>query len=255
MRDIIGLKNFLEEKVDKYNHRVFIESDPIFVPHQYHLKEDIEISGFLTAIIAWGKREMIIRNALHLMEIMGNSPYYFILNHTPNDLKPLDYFVHRTFNGEDARYFMKALRHIYINHGGLEKIFARHASQNSLQPAISEFRKEFFSVAPPGRTAKHISDPARGSVAKRINMFLRWMVRNDSRGVDLGLWKTVSPASLSCPIDIHSGNVARKLGLITRKQNDSRTLDELDASLRMMDAHDPVKYDFALFGLGIFEKF
>ena len=255
MTDINGLKDFLDEKADKYNRPAFIESDPVFVPHQYQQKEDIEISGFLTAIIAWGKREIIIRNGLRLMDMMGNAPYDFILNHTPSDLKLLDHFVHRTFNGEDAGYFMKALRHIYTNCGGLEQVFQRHAGHFSLQPAISMFRKEFFSVAPPGRTAKHISDPARGSVAKRINMFLRWVVRKDDRGVDFGIWKSVSPPLLSCPMDIHSGKVARKLGLIRRKQNDSRALAELDDNLRKMDPVDPVKYDYALFGLGIFEKF
>ncbi|MFP4367241.1 MAG: TIGR02757 family protein [Bacteroidales bacterium] len=249
------IKEFLEEKADQYNNPDFIESDPISVPHRFELKEDIEISGFLTATIAWGNRKMIIKNALRLMELMGNSPYDFIMSHKDHHLDRFDSFVHRTFNCTDARYFMKALKHIYLNQGGLEKVFAGSTTQFSTQPAIHEFRKVFFSLDHPLRTTKHISDPAKGSVAKRINMYLRWMVRSDNRGVDFGIWKSITPSRLSCPIDVHSGNVARKLGLITRRQNDAAALKELDTNLRLMDAEDPVKFDFALFGLGVFEKF
>jgi uncharacterized protein (TIGR02757 family) len=249
------IKEFLEEKASQYNNPVFIETDPISVPHSFTLKEDIEISGFLTSVIAWGNRKMIIRNATRLMDLMDNAPFDFVLNHSESDLNRFNNFVHRTFNGDDARYFMKALKHIYINKGGLERIFSLHATEFSTQNAIHEFRKEFFSLDHPLRTTRHISDPAKGSAAKRINMFLRWVVRNDNRGVDFGLWKSISPRQLSCPVDIHSGNVARKLGLITRKQNDAVALRELDTRLREMDNVDPVRYDFALFGLGVFEKF
>jgi len=249
------IKEFLDEMVVKYNNPRFISSDPISIPHRYDLKEDIEISGFLAATIAWGNRTMILRNGFKLMELMGNSPYDFVMNHREDHLTPLEGFVHRTFNQVDLVYFIKALKNIYLNKGGLEPLFAGSVTEFSTQPAISNFRKEFFAQMDPGRTAKHISDPANGSAAKRLNMYLRWMVRNDNCGVDFGIWKSISPNQLSCPLDIHSGNVARKLGLLTRSQNDSKAVAELDANLREMDQDDPVKYDFALFGLGVFEKF
>ncbi len=249
------LIDFLDEKVLQYNNLKFIESDPIQIPHQFSLKEDIEISGFLTATIAWGNRKMIIKNATKMMELMGNSPFDFVLNHKKNHLDNLEGFVHRTFNSTDLSYFIKALQHIYTNHKGLENIFSTNATSQSTQPAIHQFKKIFFENPHLQRTEKHISDPLKGSAAKRINMFLRWMVRNDSAGVDFGIWKSLSPAQLSCPLDVHSGNVARKLGLLTRKQNDAKALAALDKNLRKLDANDPVKYDFALFGLGIFEGF
>lgn len=249
------VKTFLEEKVVQYNQPAFIETDPVFVPHQFTSREDIEIAGFLAATIAWGNRAMIVKNALKLMNLMGFAPYDFVMSHNQTHLDALDGFVHRTFQAEDARFFVKSLQHIYQSHGGLENIFATYASSTSVIPAIQAFHNVFFSLAHPVRTRKHVANPARGSAAKRINMFLRWMVRRDSHGVDFGLWNRISPAILSCPLDVHSGNVARKLGLITRKANDIRSVRELDDNLRSMDAHDPVKYDFALFGLGIFEKF
>lgn len=249
------LKQFLEEKVILYNHSRFIESDPIQIPHQFSLKEDVEISGFLSAVIAWGNRKSIINNAKKMILLMDNSPYDFIMNHTDNDLARLQPFVHRTFNGDDFIQFVKSLQHIYKIHNGLESVFTKHSSEHSLQPAISRFKEIFFEVEHLERTKKHISDPLKGSSAKRINMFLRWMVRRDNAGVDFGIWKSISPSLLSCPLDIHSGNVARKLGLLTRKQNDAKALSELDQNLRKMDIEDPVKYDFALFGLGVFEKF
>ncbi len=249
------LKIFLDEKVLEYNNLTFIESDPIQIPHLYSQKEDIEIAGFLTATIAWGNRKMIIKNAYKMMELMGNSPYDFVMNHNEHDLEKMEGFVHRTFNNIDLTYFIKALNHIYTNHKGLEHLFNLNATKDSLQPAIHQLKKVFFEINHPQRTMKHISDPLKGSAAKRINMFLRWMVRKDNTGVDFGIWKSLSPALLSCPLDVHSGNVARKLGLLTRKQNDAKALSELDASLRKMDKNDPVKYDFALFGLGVFEKF
>ncbi|WNH09716.1 TIGR02757 family protein [Thalassobellus suaedae] len=249
------LKDFLDSKVEQYNNPKFIESDPIQIPHQFTLKEDIEISGFLTATISWGNRKSIINNAKRLMLLLDNSPYDFVMNHQENDLEKLKPFVHRTFNGDDCIQFIKSLQHIYKNHDGLENLFSKYAHKNSMQSSISEFKRTFFEIDHLPRTQKHVSDPLRNSAAKRINMFLRWMVRTDTTGVDFGIWKSLSPALLSCPLDVHSGNVARKLNLLKRKQNDGKALLELDISLRKLDATDPVKYDFALFGLGVFEGF
>jgi uncharacterized protein (TIGR02757 family) len=189
------------------------------------------------------------------MEIMGNSPYDFVMDFSEKNAESLSPFVHRTFNNEDLFYFLKALQNIYKNHGGLENVFAQYSERNSMQTAIHHFKKTFFELPHLTRTQKHISDPLKNSAAKRINMFLRWMVRNDNAGVDFGIWKNISPSQLSCPLDVHSGNVARKLKLLNRKQNDGKALNELDNSLRKLDPKDPVKYDFALFGLGIFERF
>nr|WP_228463473.1 TIGR02757 family protein [Flavobacterium psychrophilum] len=238
-----------------YNNLNFIESDPIQIPHLFSLKEDIEIAGFLSATIAWGNRKMIINNSHKMMQLMGNSPYDFVLSHNENQLESLNKFVHRTFNGQDFVQFIKSLQHIYTNHNGLEAVFAKNATKDSMQKSISEFKKIFFENNHLPRTQKHISDPISGSAAKRINMFLRWMVRQDTHGVDFGLWKTISSSALSCPLDVHSGNVARKLQLLLRKQNDAKAVYELDTNLRLLDPNDPVKYDFALFGLGVFEKF
>ena len=249
------LKDFLDEKVGLYNNPTFIESDPIQIPHAFTLKEDIEIAGFLAATIAWGNRKMIINNAQKLMNIMGNAPFDFIMTHNEDDLEKLDGFVHRTFNSSDAVTFVKGLKNVYQNHKGLEFVFAKYSEPNSNQNSISAFKKVFFEIPHQQRTTKHISDPSNNSAAKRINMFLRWMIRKDNKGVDFGIWNTISPATLSCPLDVHSGNVARKLGLLTRKQNDAKALLELDTNLRKLDPNDPVKYDFALFGLGVFEKF
>lgn len=250
------LKSFLDQKVIQYNTLDFIETDPVQIPHLYTVKEDIEIAGFLTATISWGKRPMILKNAHQLMQLLGNNPYDFVINHTDKDLLPLQNFVHRTFNGVDLIYFIKSLQNIYLHHGGLEPIFEKHQQNNTLQPAIHQFKNIFFELNHyPTRTTKHISDPFKGSAAKRINMFLRWMVRKDAMGVDLGIWKTIPPATLSCPLDVHTGNVGRKLELINRKQNDAKALAELDINLRKLDPIDPVKYDFALFGLGVFEGF
>ena len=249
------LQSFLDEKVIQYNTRDFIDSDPVQIPHLFSQKEDIEIAGFLAATIAWGNRKMIIKNAHRMMELMGNTPYDFVLSHQEKDLNDLESFVHRTFNGQDFIVFVKGLQHIYKNHNGLEAVFAQNQEPFSMQKSIHEFKKLFFNVPHAPRTKKHISDPLNNSAAKRINMYLRWMVRQDNKGVDLGIWRSISPAALSCPLDVHSGNVARKLGLLHRKQNDAKALAELDTQLRILDPNDPVKYDFALFGLGIFEGF
>jgi len=249
------LKDFLDSKVLQYNNAKFIESDPIQIPHQFTKKGDIEIAAFLTATIAWGNRKSIIKNAKRMMQLLDNSPYDFVINHQETDLEKLLPFVHRTFNGNDFIQFVKSLKHIYKTHSGLENVFSKYAETNSLQKSIHNLKKIFFEIDHLPRTQKHVGDPLKNSAAKRINMFLRWMVRNDNAGVDFGIWQSLSPAQLSCPLDVHSGNVARKLGLLTRKQNDAKALLELDTALRKLDPKDPVKYDFALFGLGVFEEF
>ncbi len=249
------LKAFLDTKVTQYNSPKFLETDPICIPHRFHKKEDIEISAFLTATIAWGNRKSIIASADKMLAYLDNDPYEFVCKHQETDLNRVRSFVHRTFNGLDFEFFIRALRHIYKNHKSLEQVFSTNAKDSSLQPAISEFKRTFFEIPHSKRTLKHVSDPSKGSAAKRINMFLRWMVRDANTAVDFGLWKSITPAQLSCPLDVHSGRVARKLGLLKRKQNDAKAVQELDASLRKLDPEDPVKYDFALFGLGVFEKF
>jgi uncharacterized protein (TIGR02757 family) len=249
------LKEFLDEKVELYNNRSFIDSDPIQIPHSFSKKEDIEIAGFLSACIAWGNRTMIINNAKRMIELMDHDPHDFVINHTKSDLESLEGFVHRTFNSRDFMYFISALRNIYLNHGGLESALLPRDTDQDYQVAISRFKQLFFELPHLPRTQKHISDPLKNSAAKRINMYLRWMVRSNDRSVDFGLWKTHSTAKLSCPLDVHTGNIARKLKILKRKQNDWKAVKELDASLRSFDPVDPVKYDFALFGLGVFEKF
>jgi uncharacterized protein (TIGR02757 family) len=249
------LKEFLDEKVELYNRPSFIESDPISIPHQFTEKQDIEIAGFLAATIAWGNRKMILRNANRIMELLDGSPYDFIVNHQEKDLARMESFVHRTFNSDDLIYFVTALKHIYRNKGGLEHVFNKHKTADSLQSAIHELHKIFFELPHLKRTERHVSDPFKGSSAKKLNMFLRWMVRNDSRGVDFGLWKRIDPSALYIPLDFHTGNTSRRLGLLERKINDWKAVEELTAVLREFDPADPVKYDFALFGLGVNEKF
>lgn len=249
------LKLFLDKKVVQYQQPSFIESDPIQIPHQFSKKEDIEIAGFLVATIAWGTRTIILKNGKSLMERMDNSPYDYVMNHSSSDLKSLKSFVHRTFNEEDAIYFVKSLNNIYKKHNGLEVVLRPQTTENNYKNTISRFKKIFFSLDHQYRTEKHISDPNKNSAAKRIHMFLRWMVRDSKEGVDLGIWKSHNSKHLSCPLDVHSGRVARKLNLLTRKQNDWKAVVELDQNLRKMDKNDPAKYDFALFGLGVFETF
>ncbi len=249
------LKGFLDEKAAFYEQPKFIETDPVQIPHLFTQKEDIEISGFLTATISWGNRKSILNNAHKLMNLLGNSPYDFVMNHSQENLDNLEDFVHRTFNSTDLTCFIVALRHLYNKFGDMEGFYKQFKSESNLQNAIHHFKKEFFNLPHQVRTEKHISDPLKNSAAKRINMFLRWMVRDARAGVDLGIWRSLSPAQLSCPLDVHSGNVARKLGLLKRKQNDAKALSELDKKLRQLDSNDPVKYDYALFGLGVFEKF
>ena len=251
----LELKDFLDEKTAKYNHPNFIETDPIQVPHQFSQKENIEISAFLTATIAWGNRRSIINNALKLMQSMDDQPYDFIMNASSLEKKRLQNFVHRTFNGSDCLFFMESLKNIYNNHGGLQNVFEeKFQIENTLKFTLIHFYKLFFE---PGgeRTRKHISNVAKGATGKRLNMFLRWMIRRDNAGVDFGIWKGIPASALMLPLDVHTGNVARKLGLLQRKQNDWKAVEEVTTNLCLFDSSDPIKYDFALFGLGAFEKF
>ncbi|MBS9774644.1 MAG: TIGR02757 family protein [Tenacibaculum sp.] len=249
------LKDFLNEKANKYENIDFISSDPIQIPHSFSKKEDIEISAFLSASIAWGKRQMIINNANKIMAFLENNPYDFVINHTEKDLKHIEGSIHRTFNADDFKFFIKSLKNIYKNYNGLEELLRIKDNSDNYKTSIHNFKKVFFEIEHLPRTEKHVSDPLKGSASKRINMFLRWMVRSNKKEVDFGIWKTHNPANLHCPLDVHSGNISRKLGILTRKQNDWKALTELDIKLREFDKDDPVKYDFALFGLGIFEKF
>jgi uncharacterized protein (TIGR02757 family) len=248
------LKEFLDEKVLLYNGPSFIELDPVSIPHLFTEKEDIEIAGFFAATIAWGQRPTIIRNAKKLMQWMDNAPHDFVLNFEEEDLKPFKSFVHRTFNGNDCIYFLKALQNIYRHHSGLSHLFtiSSPGGDDGIKKAIVFCRNKFFELPHMKRTEKHFSNPADGSACKRINMYLRWMVRKDKAGVDFGIWKQ-SPSLLVCPLDVHSGRIARKLGLLKRKQNDWKAALELTQNLRKFDPSDPVKYDLALFGLGVFE--
>jgi len=251
-----NIQSFLDQKVISFNHSTFIETDPIQVPKLFSSKENIEIAGFLAATLAWGQRPTIIRNALKLVELMHNNPIEFLI-HTPEE--EWDVFLnfkHRTFNGTDCIFFLKSLRNIYQNHGGLEEVFSKGFQEDkSIYSALAYFRKVFFEPEHEHRTEKHVSDVAKGASAKRLNMFLRWMVRTDQTGVDFGLWKQIPASALMLPLDVHTGNVSRKLGLLTRTQNDWKAVEEITAKLREFAPDDPVKYDFALFGLGVFEKF
>ena len=246
------LKNFLDEKYQEYNNVKFIEDDPIQIPHLFTNHKDIEIAGFLTSIISWGNRKSIINNAKKMMNLLDNSPYDFIKNCKDSEIKKLE-FVHRTFNSIDFRFFLHSLKNIYTQNESMEDVFLDNNS-NFMFDGIINFRKIFFSVNHEKRSQKHISNPLKNSCCKRINMFLRWMVRND-QNVDFGIWKKIKRSKLSCPLDVHTGRVARKLGLINRKQNDFKSLCELDKNLRLLDNEDPVKYDFSLFGLGMYEGF
>ncbi len=248
------LQEFMDEKVLQFNTLDFISDDPISIPHLFHLKEDREIAGFLTALIAWGQRKVILKNATELMRRMDHQPFHFIRDHSLKERKSFHDFVHRTFNGIDAMYLLKALQSLYASSSSLEMVFSEGMKPNNdLSEAIHLPRNKILSFSAPGRTQKHIADPLRNSSAKRICMYLRWMVRNDKAGVDFGIWKKIKPKDLYCPLDIHSGRVARALCLLTRKQDDWKAVNELTIQLRKLDKKDPVKYDFALFGLGVYE--
>lgn len=252
-----NLKDFLDEKVLLFNQPSFIDDDPISIPHRFSKLQDIEISGFFAAILAWGQRKTIINKSLELMDLMGNSPYDFILNHSDRELKQLMKFKHRTFNDIDTLYFIYFFSRYYRENKSLEQAFTLGYSEDvdAMEILLSNFHDLFFqSEHAPWRTRKHIASPKKKSACKRINMFLRWMVRKDDKGVDFGMWKKISPAQLVCPCDLHVDRIGRSLGLIQRKQTDWQTAMELTKNLRLMDAADPVKYDFALFGLGVLEK-
>nr|MBI1229873.1 TIGR02757 family protein [Cytophagales bacterium] len=253
-----GIKEFLEEKVSLYNRPEFIPLDPISIPHRFTRLQDIEIAGFFAATLAWGQRKTIVQKCLELMAMMDNSPYDFILHHSEPDLKPLLKFKHRTFNDLDTLYFIQFFRTFYRHNESLEAAFTRGWTDqvDSMEKLLANFHHLFFSLPDaPLRTRKHVATPVRKSACKRINMFLRWMVRNDAHGVDFGIWKTIKPYQLICPCDLHVDRVGRRLGLIQRKQTDWQTAVELTQNLRLLDPEDPVKYDFALFGLGIVEHY
>lgn len=245
------LKIFLDEKADQYNHPDFIENDPIQIPHRFSLKQDIEIAGFLAATISWGNRKAIIKSAEKMLDIMGNSPYDFVLNYSEKELKEIQgKSIHRTFNGEDFTYFIQQFSRIYKENDSLENLFMVNDPETNFQHAIERFRSNFLGTEK-HRTHKHVSSPYKNSSTKRIIMFLRWMVRKDKRGVDFGIWENIDQKHLSIPLDVHTGNISRKLGLISRTQNDWKTVEELDLVIRKFDEKDPAKYDFALFGLGV----
>jgi uncharacterized protein (TIGR02757 family) len=254
----LDLKAFLDTKVQQYNQPGFIENDPIVIPHAFSVKQDIEIMGFWAAVLAWGQRKTIINKCRDLVDLMDGAPYDFIRNHEESDLKVFLGFKHRTFNDTDALYFLHFFRYHYQRSDTLETAFKPSAKfAGGMEAILNHFRRYFFSITEdfPRRTQKHVSAPSQKSSCKRINMFMRWMVRNDKNGVDFGIWKSISPAELICPIDLHVERVARKLGLIERQQLDWLTATELTENLKQFDPQDPVKYDFALFGLGIEEGF
>jgi len=248
------LKKFLDKKVDEYNQPSFIKDDPVSIPHLFSKKQDIEIAGFFAAIFAWGIRTTIINKSKELLSLMDNSPYQFCLHHKETDLKKLLSFRHRTFHVTDLLYFISFFKFHYQKNKSLESAFTRHGP--TMKGMLSGFHRYFFSLEDvPHRTKKHIATPERKSSCKRLNMFLRWMVRKDDRGVDFGIWENISPAELICPIDLHVSRVAKKLGLLKRKNADWTAAEELTEKLRRFDKDDPVKYDFALFGLGVIDKF
>jgi uncharacterized protein (TIGR02757 family) len=250
------LKKLLEAKVKAYNSDAFIETDPISVPHLFTKKQDIEIAGFLAATLAWGQRITILNNCRKLMTRMDNAPHDFIVHHKPKELKHLEGFVHRTFNDTDLLYFIHFLKWYYKKHDSLEDAFAIGMGKRdtTIEGGLNHFRTLFFSLPHfPPRTKKHVASPLQNSACKRLCMYLRWMVRKDKQGVDFGIWKKIKPAQLQCPLDLHSGRTARELGLLTRNYDDWKAVCELTDNLRQFDATDPVKYDFALYGIGVFE--
>ncbi len=255
-REVPRIKALLNEKLAQYNQHSFIEADPISIPHRYTKQADIEIMGFMAAVLAWGQRKTIINKCLELDELFHGAPHDFMLHHTDADLKTLLHFKHRTYNATDLLYFVEFLKQHYQQHESLETAFSKHLGPNDghVGKALAGFHNYFFSLEDaPHRTRKHIPTPERGSACKRLNMYLRWMVRQDINGVDFGIWQQIKPSQLLCPLDLHVERVARKLGLITEKQSNFKTVLELTANLKLMDANDPVKYDLALFGMGVME--
>ncbi len=258
--DFTDIKQLLDDKVLLYNRLDFIDSDPIQIPRRFSRKEDIEIAGFLTATISWGQRKSIINNANRLMDIMDNAPYDFLIENSFSsngiaDMERLKRFVHRTFNGNDCLFFLESLKNIYTHHGGLETVFTDgYRSTFTAFGALQHFRNVFLSLPHDTHVRKHLSDVSANSSAKRLNMFLRWMIREDENEVDFGLWKDIPTSALMLPLDVHTGDVARAYGLLNRKQNDWKAVEEITAVLRSFDAVDPIKYDFALFGIGVKKK-
>lgn len=248
------IKDLLDLKHQQFNNHDFITTDPIQIPKQFTLKQDIEITAFIIATIAWGNRKSIIQNGNKLLDLMHHEPYDFVKNYQPYSVNESD-FKHRTFNHVDLDYFFRALQLLYRKHETLEHFFSVHQDYPGIQGRIANFRSHFFEFEHPKRTEKHVSNPLKNSAAKRLNMFLRWMVRSDENGVDFGIWNSISMSDLYLPLDVHTGNIARKLGILKRKQNDWKALEELMTVLKAFDPKDPCKYDFALFGLGAFENF
>jgi|TARA_R110000737_G_scaffold161270_2_gene189166 uncharacterized protein (TIGR02757 family) len=244
------LKTFLDQKVEQFNEPSFLKDDPLGIVHQFSKKEDIEIMGLLMATIAWGNRKSIITSGNRLVEIFENEPFEFVMNHKDSDFKNL-HFVHRTFQKSDLQFFVGALRQVYTEYSSLEEVFDESSEYPGVKGRIVNFRNVLLSYPHEKRSEKHLANPAKKSAAKRLNMYLRWMVRNDNMGVDFGIWKSISTSELYLPLDIHTSTVGRKLGLITRKQDDWQALEELMQNLREFDSDDPCKYDFALFGLGV----
>lgn len=251
------IKKYLEQKVDLYNQPSFIKDDPVCIPHSFTKKQDIEIAGFFAAIFAWGNRTTIINKSNELLALMDNDPYHFCIGHSDNDLRSLLHFKHRTFNATDLLYFVEFFKMHFSKYASLENAFTQwmNPKDETVENALTGFYHYFFSLPDiPERTRKHIASPQKNSSCKRLNMFLRWMVRNDAKGVDFGIWKNIAPAQLICPVDVHVARVAKQLNLIKRQPVDWQTALELTACLRTFDQEDPVKYDFALFGTGVMEK-
>lgn len=251
--DIKGIKHYLDTKVAEYERVEFIELDPISIPHRFSKLQDIEISAFIAATLAWGNRNSIIKSANRYMALMDDAPHDFILNHTERDLRNFDAFVHRTFNAQDAIFFVQQLQRIYQNHDSLEATFFPESGMTVYEGLAHFYQLFFYDAAPECRTRKHVSTPTKRSACKRLNMFLRWMVRQESQ-VDFGLWKRIAASDLMIPLDVHCGTVARSYGLLQRKQNDWQAVEALTTVLKSWDPQDPVKYDYALFSLGVMEK-
>lgn len=255
----MDIQAFLEERVSRYHQPAFIQDDPVSIPHLFSKKQDKEIAGFFAAILAWGNRKTIIRNATKLMELMDNAPYDFCLHHKEKELRPLEAFCHRTFNATDLLYFVSFLQAHYSKFSSLEDAFVPCSTRKGeidMEEILNHFHTCFFSLEHvPQRTKKHVAAPYKNSACKRLNMFLRWMVRNDKKGVDFGMWKRITPAQLICPLDVHVSRVAKKLGLLHRKQTDWKAALQLTDQLKIFDPHDPVRFDYALFGLGVYEHY
>lgn len=254
-KELRKLKSFLEQKVDHYNQPSFIKDDPISIPHRYSKKQDIEIAGFWTAMLSWGQRKTILNKSMELMQLMDDAPHDFIMNHEESDRKRFLQFKHRTFQADDSLYFLSFLQSFYRSHDSLESAFCPDEKHPSTAQRLTHFHNTFFSLPDLlQRTRKHVSTPARKSSCKRLNMYLRWMVRQDKNGVDFGLWKKINPAALMIPLDVHVFRVAQHLQLLTRNKTDWQAVEELTSNLKILDPQDPVKYDFALFSIGVIEK-